>query len=130
MVEVERRRGRDRRVQPRGGRRPDDRAGYAPLVFLVVADKSRLAFWEAALLERKFAVMPCHSPDSALEVCRALGPDVIVASASDLGQLRDRLPVRAGGPLIALVELVSTSNSVESVVQGIRRALRAPRTAS
>ena len=99
---------------------------YGPLVFLVAHDPLVLQFWEALLIDRRFAVMPFTDPSSALEVCASLRPDAIVASKRDLPILRDRLAI--GGPSTAtpLIELVSTPDLVEPVIQAIRRALRVP----
>jgi hypothetical protein len=122
-TEEERRRGADRRVHFRGGRRPEDRDGYAPLVFVVTRERSHLLFWEALLLNLNFAVVPCDGPGPALEAFRALRPDVIVVSARDKAMLRDRLPSGRQGTPVPLVELVSTPDLIEPVIQAIRRAL-------
>lgn len=124
-MERDRRRGGDRRAHPRGGRRPGDQPGYGPLVFLVTREPEHLLFWEAFLLERKFAVVPCDGPGPALELFAALRPALIVASARDLAVLRDRLPRGRQSTAVPLVELVSSPNLVEPVLQAIRRALRA-----
>src|SRR5258706_14519841 len=92
-----RRSGGDRRRQRRGGRRLEDRNGQAPLALVVTHEPSHLLFWEALLLNLKFAVVPCDGPGPALEAFRALRPDVIVASKRDKAMLRDRLPSGRGG---------------------------------
>jgi hypothetical protein len=126
----ERRRGSDRRAHPRGGRRPGDQPGYGPLVFLVTREPEHLLFWEAFLLERKFAVVPCAGAGPALELFEALRPELIVASARDIAILRDRLPRGRHGTSVPLVELVSSPNLVLPVLQAIRRALRAQMVAA
>jgi hypothetical protein len=123
QTEQERRRGADRRLHVRGGRRPEDRDGHAPLVFVVTREPSHLLFWEALLLNLKFAVVPCDGPGPALEAFRALRPDVILVSARDKAMLRDRLPSGRQGTPVPLVELVSTPDLIEPVIQAIRRAL-------
>lgn len=120
----ERRRG-DRRIHVRGGRRPDDLAGYAPVVFVVTREPSDLRFWEALLLKLKFAVVPCNGPGPALEAFRALRPDAIVVSSRDIAIVRDRLPSGRQESAVPLVELVSTPDFVEPVIRAIRQALRA-----
>ncbi|HMF93182.1 MAG TPA: hypothetical protein VKE96_02760 [Vicinamibacterales bacterium] len=130
MDKPERRRGGDRRAHPRGGRRPGDQPGYGPLVFLVTREPEHLLFWEAFLLERKFAVVPCAGAGPALELFGALRPELIVASARDIAILRDRLPGGRRGTAVPLVELVSSPNLVEPVLQAIRRALRAQMNAA
>ncbi|HMF98229.1 MAG TPA: hypothetical protein VKE96_28210 [Vicinamibacterales bacterium] len=130
MDRPERRRGGDRRAHPRGGRRPGDPSGYWPLVFLVTREPEHLRVWEAFLLERKFAVVPCAGAGPALELFGALRPELIVASARDIATLRDRLPGGRRGTAVPLVELVSSPNLVEPVLQAIRRALRAQMNAA
>ena len=130
MDPKERRRNGDRRAHPRGGRRPGDQPGYGPLVFLVTRDPEHLLFWEAFLLERKFAVVPCAGANPALQLFGALRPELIVASARDIAVLRDQLPRGRHGMAVPLVELVSTPNLVEPVLQAIRRALRAQMNAA
>jgi hypothetical protein len=120
----ERRRSVDRRVHARGGRRPEDRSGYAPLIFVVTGESSDLRFWEALLLERQFAVVPCNGPGAALEAFKAIRPDIIVASLRDIAAIRERLPTGRRGIPVPLVELVGSPNMVEPVIKAIRRALR------
>ena len=122
----ERRRGGDRRQHPRGGRRPEDRNGHGPLVFVVTHDPSHLLFWEALLLNLKFAVVPCDGVGTAVEAFRSLRPDVIVASKRDKAMLRGHLPTGREGGAVPLVELVTSPNLVEPVLQSIRRALHVP----
>ena len=49
-------RGPDRRRQPRGGRRPTDVEGYAPLVFVIDPRPSGRDACEAILAKLRFAV--------------------------------------------------------------------------
>jgi hypothetical protein len=125
MDDNEKRRGPDRRSQPRGGRRPGDQPGYGPLIFLVTRDPEHLLFWEAFLLERKFAVVPCAGAGPALDLFAALRPALIVASARDIAVLRERLPGGQHSCEVPLVELVSSPDLVLPVLQAMRRALRA-----
>jgi hypothetical protein len=125
MHSEERRRAGDRRTHPRGGRRPGDKPGYGPVVFLVTTEPEHLLFWEAFLLERRFAVVPCDGPEPAIQLFKALRPELIVASARDIAVLRDRLPGGRQGCTVPLVELVSSPNLVEPVLEAMRRALRA-----
>jgi hypothetical protein len=99
-------------------------------VFVVTNEPSHLLFWEALLLNLKFAVVPCDGPGPALEAFQALRPDVIVASKRDKAVLRGRLPVGRRGETVPLVELVTSPDLVEPVLQSIRRALRAPHAAA
>ncbi len=126
MAMQDRRTGGDRRARLRGGRRRTDRVTYGPLVFLVTSDVKALRFWEALLIDRKFAVMPFSEPSHALDAFATLSPDVIVASKRDLPVLRDLLPMTMPGASAPFVELVSTPNLVQPVLQAIRRALHVP----
>jgi len=126
MAMQERRTGGDRRASMRGGRRATDRVTYGPLIFLVTSDTAALRFWEALLVDRKFAVMPFVEPSHALDAYATLRPDVIVASKRDVPVLRDLLPLTVRGAAAPLVELVSTPNLVQPVMQAIRRALHVP----
>ena len=130
MHAQERRSGGDRRRQRRGGRRLEDRNGQAPLALVVTHEPSHLLFWEALLLNLKFAVVPCDGPGPALDALRALRPDVIVASKRDKAMLREQLPPGRPGEAVPLVELVTSPNFVEPVLQSIRRALRVPHAAA
>ena len=109
----------------RGGRRSGDQLGYTPLVFVVTDEPSHLRFWEALLLNLKFAVVPCTGPEPALQALKALHPDVIVASSRDFTIMRDRLRSDEQGATIPMVELVSTPNFVEPVIRAIRGAVGA-----
>jgi hypothetical protein len=120
----DRRRGGDRRKHPRGGRRPGDRTGFAPLVFLVTREPSDLQFWEALLLDRQFAVVTCNGFGPALEASKVLRPDVILAGPREIAPLRDRLAAALNGARPPILELVSTPNLVEPVIEAIRCGLR------
>jgi hypothetical protein len=98
------------------------------LIFLVTRVPEHMRFWEALLLDRRFAVIPCNGPGPALEAFRALKPDVIVAAARDVAMLRDRLPSGRHGTTVPLVEFAGTPNAGDPLVEEIRRALRATRT--
>ena len=80
--------------------------------------------WEAMLLDRRFAVIPCNGAGPALEAFRALKPDVIVAASRDVAMLRDRLPSERRGASIPLVEFVGKPDSGDVLVEEIRRTLR------
>jgi hypothetical protein len=123
MAVQERRRSGDRRRHARGGRRPDDRSGHAPLVFVVTSDAELLASWEQQLLARNFAVVACQGAGAARDAFRALRPDVIVAAGADWDALHERLPHgRLGGP-VPVVEL-PPSEEIEPLLVKIRRALQ------
>ena len=119
----DRRQGGDRRLHIRGGRRSGDQVGYTPLVFILTDEPTHLRFWEALLLNLKFAVVPCTGPEPALQALRGLRPDVIVGSSRDITIMRERLQSDEEDAAIPLVELVSTPNFVEPVIKSIRAAV-------
>jgi hypothetical protein len=127
MKTADRRREAERRIFPRGGRRASDLASYSPLIFLVTREAEHMRFWEALLLDRRFAVIPCNGAGPALEAFRALKPDVIVAASRDVAMLRDRLPSGRHGTSIPLVEFAGAPDSGDPLVAEIRRALRTTR---
>src|SRR5918999_4434484 len=88
----QRRGGPDRRSRPRGGRRTDDKNGYAPLVLLVDEDAAGGERCEAILAKLHFAVAPARSVEEALRVMSALRPEIIVSRAADAGRLRAEAP--------------------------------------
>jgi len=110
----------------RGGRRDAVRVNYGPLILLVTSDRPALQFWEALLIERRFSVLPSSDAAAALEAYGTLRPDVILASKRDLPVLRDLLSFCTRDRSTPLVELVSTPNLVDPVIQAIRRALHTP----
>src|SRR5262245_16434359 len=130
MKTTDRRRAGERRTFPRGGRRATDHAAYSPLVFLVTRDAEQMRLWESALLDLRFAVIPCNGAGPALEALRALKPDVVVAASRDFAMLRDRLPSGRHGASIPLVEFAGRSDSGEMLVDTIRRALRTTKTSA
>lgn len=119
----DKRQGADRRSRPRGGRRPGDKAGYAPLVLLVDENAENGARCEAILAKLRFAVAPAHAVDEAIRVMEALRPNIVVARVEDVGRLKKAIP--SGVPF---VELTEAHNDLEEMVEEIRRALRTLRT--
>jgi hypothetical protein len=122
--EANRRRGPDRRRHARGGRRPEDRSGHAPLVFVVSRDAATREFCEQQLLDRRFAVVPCDGAGPAVETLRALRPDVVVTDLREAAVLRDRALAGRYGTGTPIVEFAGTIRSIDAVLEDIRRALR------
>jgi CheY-like chemotaxis protein len=115
------RRGRDRRRQQRGGRRADDREGFAPLVMLVGDEPSVIERSEAILAKLRFAVTTSTSAEHALRVLPELKPDLVVAREDDGEKIRTSAMLRV--PVVVLDG--SMQDDPETLIKEIRRALRA-----
>lgn len=115
----ERRHGPDRRRHPRGGRRPEDKEGFAPLIMVVDSDHQRRDLTEAILAKLQFAVAPVESVPKAIAIAKALRPSVIVCSPGDEARVRDGLvtplPVVAVGADVAVTD---------ALVEVVRAAIR------
>jgi hypothetical protein len=125
MADEQRRRGDNRRQRARGGRRRDDRPGYAPVVFVVARDRGDLPFLEHALLQQRFGVILCESVEIAAHRLKAVEPAVIIADWRDAPGLRSHLPTARGGAAIPIVDCGGTAEWVDVVLRDIREALRA-----
>lgn len=129
LTDDERRHASDRRRFARGGRRPGDRSGYAPLV-LVADDAGSGKHCEAILSALRFAVAPADSVEEAVRVMHGLRPNLVVAHLRDNDRLRAEMRediFTAGVPLIAIDEVTSDP---EMLIEEIRRVLRARSTLS
>ena len=117
----EQRQGPDRRRQPRGGRRPTDPEGFAPLVMVVGDDAVRLA--EAVLAKLRFAVTTSRTVDDAARVLPDLKPDIVVAASPDAARIRNQ-----SGNHLAIVEMSDDMRAdplvlIESIRATLRRAM-------
>lgn len=114
------RRGPDRRRQARGGRRPEDRDGSAPLVLLVGSERGLVDKAEAILAKLKFAVSTSGSVDEALRVLPDLRPDIVVVAQ------RDEARIRSEAQFVPIVLMRSgAEDDSESLIEDIRTTLRA-----
>jgi len=111
----------DRRKQARGGRRTDDRPGFAPLILVADEESQSLEMCEAILAKLHFAVAPVNSVEKAVAIIETLRPDVIVAHAKDVMPLQ-RAAWPSGVPFVNVTENMRDPNLV---VEAIRQALRA-----
>jgi PleD family two-component response regulator len=122
--QTERRQGPDRRRQPRSGRRPGDKPGFAPLVLVADDDRDSNARCEAILARLRFAVAPAHSADEAVRVMHVLRPNLVVSHLKD-GAILERSmaadPNMAGVPI---VKLTRETEEPQALVEEIRRVLR------
>lgn len=121
MTNTYERRRPDRRRVPRGGRRDEDRGGFAPLIFLIDSDVARRELCSLILLQMRFAVAPFASSDRAMRVIESLAPDAIVVSPSELDAMSYSVPVRRSGRNIPVVPLNARG---EVLVGALRLAFR------
>ena len=117
-------RGPERRRHPRGGRRTADIAGYTPLVFVVDDAAGRRDVCEAILAKLRFAVAPFESVEQALGAMKALRPEAVVVRYGEADAMRERVRAGRDGDPIPVVGISSGTESPESVVEALRRALR------
>ena len=122
----ERRLGPDRRRVSRGGRRPGDQKGYAPLVLVIDDDVHSSERCEAILARLRFAVAPARTAEEALRVMSTLRPNLVVSHLKDEDVLRRGIesdPSIAGVPVITLTP---DTEDPEALVEEIRRVLGKP----
>jgi len=114
----------DRRQQSRGGRRSDDRDGYAPMVVVIDGDATRLDISEAILAKLRFAVAPFGSVEKALAAMKALRPEIIVAREDAVKELRGRIPADRDGREIPLLSVTPELSDPEVLVEALRQMMR------
>ena len=120
------RQGPDRRREARGGRRPGDASGFAPLVLVADEDAESGDMCEQLLATLRFAVARVDSVDKAVAVISTLLPDVIVARGHDVSPLQ-----RAAWPSgVAFVTVTDSMSEPGALVDAIRRAIRSARAQS
>jgi hypothetical protein len=119
-VTSDQRRQRDRRRVARGGRRPTDRAGFAPLILVADEDDATGAMSETILAKLRFAVARVDSVDKAIHVIGTLRPDVIVARGRDVSPLQ-RAAWPSGVPFVSVTDEISEP---EALVDAVRHAIR------
>ncbi len=122
---IEMRRGPDRRRVARGGRRAGDREGFAPLVMLVGEEPAVMERSEAILAKLRFAVTTAANVDHALRVVPQLKPDLIVVGEQDEEPMTGGVPAHV--PMVVMNGRMQ--DDPEALVEAIRRALRAARSA-
>ena len=120
----ERRMGVDRRRLPRGGRRPGDADGFAPLILVADDDEDGGARCEAILAKLHFAVAPAHSTDEALRVMLALRPNLVVAHLKDESRLRAAMAAEEGTADVPVISVTPDIEDPAVLVEAIRRVLR------
>jgi hypothetical protein len=119
-VTSEQRRQPDRRRVARGGRRPTDKPGFAPLILVADEDDTSGAMCEVILAKLRFAVARVDSVDKAVNVLGTLRPDVIVARGKDVSPLQ-RAAWPSGVPFVPVTDEISEP---EALVEAVRKAIR------
>ena len=120
------RQGPDRRREARGGRRPGDATGFAPLVLVADEDAASGDMCEALLATLRFAVARVDSMDKAVSVISTLLPDVIVARAQDVSPLQ-RAAWPSGVPFVTVTDSLTEP---AALIEAIRHAIRSARAPS
>ncbi len=123
---AEQRQRPDRRKQSRGGRRPSDTPGFAPLVLVADENAVNRALCEAILAKLRFTVAPVDSVEQAIRVIATLLPDVIVAHGRDVSPLQ-RAAWPSGVPFVTVTDDMRDS---DTLVSAIRHAIRTARQES
>jgi hypothetical protein len=122
-MQPELRQSPDRRRQHRGGRRPSDQPGYAPLVLVADEDAESGDMCEALLATLRFAVARVDSVAKAISVISTLVPDVIVARGRDVSPLQ-----RAAWPSgVPFVTVTDGMHEPGALINAIRHAIRTAR---
>lgn len=116
----------DRRKEPRGGRRPTDKTGFAPLILVADEDTASGDMCEALLATLRFAVARVDSVDKAVQVISTLLPDVIVARGRDVSPLQ-RAAWPSGVPFVTVTDDISDP---AALIEAIREAIRSARPVS
>jgi hypothetical protein len=116
----EQRKQPDRRRVARGGRRPTDKPGFAPLILVADEDDASGAMSEMILAKLRFAVARVDSVDKAINVIGTLRPDVIVARGRDVSPLQ-RAAWPSGVPFVPVTE---ENSDPEALVESVRQAIR------
>ncbi len=120
--------GPDRRRFARGGRRVTDRAGYAPMVVVIDGDATRLDVSETILAKLRFAVAPFASVEKAVAAMHAIMPEVIVARADAVRELRGRLLKDRDGRAIPLLPLTAELAEPSALIEALRQVIRRHRS--
>jgi hypothetical protein len=122
-IPSQRRSGPDRRTSVRGGRRPHDKPGSAPLVLVVGNGSDPQQESETILGQLRFAVAPAASVPEALRVVQSLRPDLIVARPEEARRLRAE-----GSVAVPIVEYDGAQPGETTLVELLRQAMRNRRT--
>ena len=117
----------DRRREPRGGRRPGDTSGFAPLVLVADEDAASGDMCEALLATLRFAVARVDSVERAVAVISTLLPDVIVARANDVSPLQ-RAAWPSGVPFVTVTDGMRDPDALITAIRDAIRSARVPQS--
>jgi DNA-binding response OmpR family regulator len=120
--------GPDRRRFARGGRRPSDCAGYAPMVVVIDDDERGLQIAETILAKLRFAVALFASMEKAIAAMQAIRPEIVVARADAVHELRGRIPADRDGQAIPLLSVTSELAEPAALIEALRQVIRRHRT--
>ena len=126
--DMERRFASDRRRFARGGRRPTDKAGFAPLVLVGGDDEGSRKRCEEILCALKFAVVPADSVDETIRALRDLRPNLVISNLRDIERLRIEIASNTAAAAIPLITIDESILETAPLVAEIRRVLRARNT--
>jgi hypothetical protein len=115
----------DRRRFSRGGRRTSDIQGYTPLVFVIDARPSGRDACEAILAKLRFAVAPFDSLDKAKRAMEGLKPDLVLVTKEHVDEMRRAVPAGRNDNPLPILPLPDGDVSMMSLIEEVRRALRA-----
>jgi PleD family two-component response regulator len=121
--------GADRRRAARGGRRPGDVQGFAPLILVADDDLDNSARCEAILAGLRFAVAPARTSEEALRVMHALKPNLVVMHLKDGTGLQERMAADQATADVPIINITPEISEPTALIQEIRRVLRERRSA-
>ena len=127
---ADKRHGPDRRRFSRGGRRSHDIQGYTPLVFVIDPRPTGGDACEAILAKLRFAVAPFDSVDKAKRAMEGLKPDLVVVAKDHIDEMRRALPPGRNDSPLPVLPLPEGDVSMTTLIEEVRRALRAGLTAT
>jgi hypothetical protein len=127
---ADKRRLPDRRRFARGGRREGDVAGFTPLIFVIDPRPTGREACEAILATLRFAVAPFDSLDKAKRAMEGLKPDLVLVAGDLVDRLRESVPAGRNEAPLPILALPNGEPSMETLIEDIRRALRAGLTAT
>ena len=94
------------------------------MIVVIDEDARRREISEAILAKLRFAVAPFASVDRAIAAMHAIMPEVVVARADAVHELRDRLPMNRDGRAIPLLPITAELAEPNALVEALRQVIR------